>query len=371
MVGGTDFVFGRVAVIIKDTGNANLLVGGASFSVGAVGIENTLNAHLLGNGAGRLSSDSGAFSIDEAHMCFLTEAVGALGLCGFSSSPAVVWAVGVGSALGAATTFLVTVWEAVVFAVDVFGTEVDADSIQRVAVRLGNDLTAVRDSARFTRLSAIVTGTVGSAVGGFGRAIGVLGARSADTSGSVADWLSWDLTSIEGSTVGRALAVNARFVGLTVGELGVSGTTNVSGATERVDTDTGSANGVGTSRGRSIVGNTVSVVGAGTATSILVTVLSRWASSVRGTRGFTKLGGSVTDSLSSGFTSILGPGCVNTVGVGTAVEADTVTHAVSTLGSGTLSVGGASARAKARGLDTVDLVLSLTSVERSAVGRSV
>lgn len=174
--------------------------------------------------------------------------------------------------------------------------------------------------------------------------------------------MSWDFTSVKGSAVGVALAVDARSVSLTVREFSVGGATSVGGAGEWVYTDTSGTHSVRSHWGRSIVGNAVGIVGAGTATSILVTVLAAWAGTVRGTGSFTDLGGRVADGLSRGFTTITHPGVVRAVSVGTAIEAETASHAVGSLGSNTLGVGGASSGTLARGLVTVRLVWGLTTI---------
>lgn len=131
-----------------------------------MGIEDALNTFSFGDGAGWGCWGSSAVRVMSAHDGLATETVITFSLLVFRCSPARVRAVGVGGALSAATTLDITEWEAVIKAVFVLGTEVDADSGKGVAVRLFFLLTTIKFTTLLTSLlGAIVASTISSAVG--------------------------------------------------------------------------------------------------------------------------------------------------------------------------------------------------------------
>lgn len=291
VVSSAEFVFGGVTVAVGDTGDTHLLVGGAGLLVtGAVVVEDTLNTNTLSNGAGRLVT--GAVIVVNALTWFSAEAIVTVGLLGFVVSPVLKRTVGVLGTLNTASTVEVAVWETVGGTLFVASTVVDTDSVGGITVKLTNVFATISSTAGFTSVSAIVTGSISTTVGVVSVTVGVLGARSALLGGWVTDWLVLEFTTVIRST---------KFVG-----------------------------------------------GASGAASILVTVGLGRTVGVFGTRANTEFRAGVTESLSRLVTT---PGVSgsSTVSVGFTVEADSVVHAVSTLGSSAAVVTGASISAESRG----------------------
>lgn len=199
-------------------------------------------------------------------------------------------------------------------------------------------LASVIFAARVASCTAIVARSIDTTVRGILRTVRVFGAGTTDTRVSVTDRLAWRLTTIFRTTVGVGFAVNTCSVSLTVGELSVGFTSSVSVASVWVLTDSRLADGVGSHRSGPIVGDTVSVVGAGTASAILVAVLACRTGVVGCAGGLTYSVGA-TDGLSRGFTTITTPSVTSlAISIVSAGQTDTIGHAVGTLGSSTLGI---------------------------------
>jgi len=193
-----------------------------------------------------------------------------------NSSPVNKRAVSIGQTFDAASTVEVTVRSTVVDTLVVGSTESDASVGHGIAVRLASDFTSIDTrSALLTGrfCSTRITTTIGTTVSSVGRAIGVLQARSASSSGSVAGRLSCNFTTIKSSAVSVGETSLASSVGLTVLSASVGKATlvtRISIASVRISADTvHQANGGRPHWERSIVGSAVGVGSTSNASSIL------------------------------------------------------------------------------------------------------
>jgi len=308
----------------------------------------------------------------------------------FGSSPLGDWAIGVGVALYAATTFKLAVWGTSILAVRVTDTEVYADTSQRIAVAVwcgckwrsidgGTALRGVESS------SAILARSISHAVGSGGRAI-VVGLAGSANSVASASGLEWDDTTISGLTIGIGFAVGASSVlvtvlvsvvpkvNLTSNVVGVS-TTNTSISTEPwVNTFSGDGitDRVGSRWWGSIRGSTPGVAGTSGARSVGVTVRSRGTARVSTTFIVVGVAGKSTQSVDTegSANSVSVPSISSlAISIAPAIEANSILHAVGSLSSRAVRFSGTSSNAKSAGKVAVDLSFNLTSI-RGITGRS-
>lgn len=223
-----------------------------------------------------------------------------------NSSPVIMRAVSVVSALHTAALLDVTVGDAGVLAVLIKGTVVYTQTNFGIATLLAGTDSAggtVLGSTGVSRGTAVVTLSVGTTVGERRAAVAVRGARTADTV-ALADGLSRDLSSIKTTAVVVTLA--------------------------------------------------------STAGTISLTVLSRGAVRVGGTGALADSRRNIAKTLVGAFTTIN-----IAVNIGGAGNTETALHAVVTLSSSAIRISVASVNTKTRGKVTVRLSLSLSSIKRT------
>jgi hypothetical protein len=283
--------------------------------------------------------------------------------------------VGIRSTFYTASTFNVAIRSAVIVAVIIRGTERHTDVGEGIAVRLVHDFTTIGATTRSggrvrgTRITSTVFTTVRSR----SWAIGVLGARSADTSGDIASRLSRDLTSIKGSAISVGKTSLARSVGLTIlsASIGEAIAVIITVSVTQVGVAAMSvcANGVGSHGERSIVGHARSVSGARSTSTILVTIAVGRAVGIC-TPGTADSSGGITNFVLIVDVTTPATASAIAISISSAAKADEVGHAVSSLGTHTIAVLGAISDAKTASLVTVGLSSGHTTILIETTGRS-
>ena len=346
---------------IENTLNALLFRSRAgTIGTGAVRIIQATNANLRQRKAGRGSSRTIRVSV--ASLRNNAPRIRASGLRGLSASPVAERALIVIGTFD--TTSLVNVTEGSTLewcAVGIAGTEVGADTVSAIAVQLVGNFSSVLTSAGVSSISAIVTASVGSTVRNVSRAISIHLARSTSSIG-LTFRLSRNVTTIQTSAIGVGSASLAGLIGLTISLSGVGKTVRVIlgvvNASVRIHADSGGTNGVASHGRRTVVGNTIGIVGASDTSTGLHAILVGGAiviaSAGRGTEG------RCADGLSA-LISVPGVSGL-AIGIGSAIEANSVGHAVGSLSSSAITVLVASRCALSGSLVAVGLATHFTTI---------
>lgn len=368
-------------VVIVDTVNTNLetsIAGGGSST--AMRIIETVYALALSERAST-ETRGGAVSIglavgdnswEDTHEVFRALGEGQLG-----TAPLGNGAVRVGGTFYAATSLDSTTRSTRVGTLVVSGTEVHTELRDGIAVLV--DVVGVGRSVEVSAGSSSSEGSAGRAAtvivtvedlaGGIAIVVG--SAINADTRGNIALRLvGLETTILDAVSVGSASL--ARSVSHAVVSLAVSSASVVIArsvgriASERIDAKTiGTANGVdgrGSLARRTIVVGAIKAGAAGHATTILHAVRSRCRAIVVAVASTEAQSGT---SVAKGFSVVVSAPCVTNlaISISSAIEANSVVHAVSTLGSDTVVIVVAIINTLASGLLTVNLSCLFTTIE--------
>jgi len=359
------------AVIIKHAFNTLLFSSGTSGSSSAatVGIEQTFNTLFLGQRTSR--SSSRAVAIGVASVRNNASGIGtALGSGSFGISPVNKGAVTIAVTFDAATSVLVAIRKTVIRALAIVGTVVYTDVGNSIAVRLSGDFTTIGGTTALSSSITSIATAIGSAVRGGARTISIDGTRTA-SSVTLATRLVRDMSTIENTAISVGCASFAGTISLAIVSAGVglavAVVVGVGDTSVRIHANSSSANSVGTHGVRAVIGGTVTVGNTRGTTTIFHAILSAVAGTIASTTR-------VADGVSAdSITVVISAPVVVYVAISiiSAIEANTVCHAVGTLSTRTLVVVAARINAKTRGLVAIYLASFLTSVKSSTSGGSV
>lgn len=307
----------------------------------------------------------------------IAESVGEL-----STTPLFNGAISLGKTLDAATSFELTLRSTRVRAISILGTEIDANTGERIAVGVslgGARRTVLRNRTSSTRGvdTAISAATIKIAVeGGKTSAVIVGGTINASSSGNVALGLVRFETTITNairvlgtslaSLVSHAVVPSTRVGSATV----VIGRGGGRITLERREANTIVTDNISTHRRRSIVGHAIGGGGARSATAVLHAVLVGRAVRIVSERA--SIDAEFRNSVANSLTVVVSIPSIPSLAicVCVAIEAKTICHAVSTLSSNTKGIVGACANALTRGSFAVRLIRYRTTIRTRASSRT-
>jgi hypothetical protein len=195
----------------------------------------------------------------------------------FGISPVEKRAVSMRGTFNTATTIQVAVRSTLIITLIVISAVIHAYVGTSIAILLALDFTTIGIPTAFSYGTASITVSITTAVRSARGAIRICYAISAGSIG-LATWLVWVNSSIESSAVGVGStgSANTSLLAIVLASKGfaVIVIVGIIYAHVRVDAASLNAKGIASVVGRSVVGNAISVVGASSATTIVVAIFS-------------------------------------------------------------------------------------------------